>query len=85
MEGQGEGVKGWYPATLSMRNFSKFQAMSERATGDHSVSVVPPKPPRGSTCQSQSQRRAVRGKGKPKPGGAAREGSLWRRRRRRRA
>ena len=40
--------------SLSSRNFSKFHAMSERATGDHSVSVVPPKPPRGSTSASAS-------------------------------
>ena len=31
--------------SLPMRNFSKFQAMSDRATGDHSVTVVESKAP----------------------------------------
>ena len=40
--------------SLPMRNFSKFQAMSERATGDQSVTVVESKAPRGRMSASLS-------------------------------
>ena len=53
-EGGGKEITCTILPSLSSRNFSKFHAMSERATGVHSVTVVPPKPPRGSTSASAS-------------------------------